>query len=147
MIPFISIFIFPSACSHFCCVCVCNFLLFFGSTYRFAFLYLAKKKTNTNTHIFFFHFMPLLKPLGPLFPFPAMEHVVFIFYIDDTGSVVLCCVLLAESIERTNGRCVRLFVRHAFSSFLVLPMDATSLYSFPFFCPNVVRLLLPQLCC
>lgn len=112
MIPFIPIYLFFSLFTFWFAFIFLSFYFRYNLKI-FAFLYSAERKKNRERNVFFFHFMPLLKPLAPLFPFPAEEHVVFIFYFDDTGSVVVLCCWLSV---------VRSFIHSSvfFSSFFVI---------------------------
>lgn len=132
-------------------MCVCNF--FFISRFNLKICFSLFSKIIKKTHRFFIHFMPLLKPLAPLFPFPAKEHVVFIFYIDDTGSVVsfcfvLCCALLAESVERMNERSIRSFIHSLrFFIFSFATNGMLLLFILHFFFAQCYSSSFAQLCC
>lgn len=88
------LFISSSACSHFGSHSFFS-LFIFGTTWRFLLSFIQQREKKTKNAMSFFHFMPLLKPLAPLFPFPAEEHVVFIFYFDILmilGALLFCVV-------------------------------------------------------
>lgn len=107
MIPFISIYLYFSRVWFFSFIFFCS-LFFSAQPFSFFSLSLdflvqledivlgAVVLCSHFSFLFFFikpsfHFLASLMPLVPLFPFPAKEHVVFIFYFDDSRSVVLYC--------------------------------------------------------
>lgn len=81
-------FLFISACSQSAPSCLLVRALFLCFQFKLKIYFAASTSSSSSLYFFlfhksvFFHFRAVLMPLAPLFPFPAKEHVVFIFYAD-----------------------------------------------------------------